>query len=278
MEINPLQLQKIVDQALAEDIGHADLTTENLFPQDSQGKGYLLAKDDGIIAGLYVAKYVFKKLDPHMAWDELIMDGDKVQPGIKLAYLSGSLKSILTGERVALNFLQRLSGIATKTYKYVKEIKGYPVKIVDTRKTTPGLRVLEKYAVRIGGGSNHRFGLYDAVMIKDNHIKAVGGITQAISILREKLPFTIKVEIETENLDMVQEALDNKVDIIMLDNMSPEIMRKAVELIKGAAIIEASGGITLNNIREIAATGVNIISVGDLTHSIRSIDISLELC
>ncbi|KUO51193.1 MAG: nicotinate-nucleotide pyrophosphorylase [Desulfitibacter sp. BRH_c19] len=277
MEINLSQLQKLVTQALVEDIGHGDLTTDNLFSHDIQAKGYFLAKDDGIIAGLTVAETVFKTLSPNIAWEEIVKDGDKVQNGMKLVYISGSLPAILTGERVALNFLQRLSGIATKTHSYVKKVKGYPVRIVDTRKTAPGLRILDKYAVRVGGGSNHRFGLYDAVMLKDNHLKAAGSITKAISILKEKLPFTIKIEVETEDLKMVQEALDNKVDIIMLDNMSPEMMVKAVELVKDQAIIEASGGITLDSIKEIAATGVNIISVGDLTHSVKALDISLEL-
>jgi len=277
MDINSCQVQKIVAQAIAEDVGHSDLTTFNLFSPDARGQGCFLAKDEGVIAGLPVAKMVFEKLDPNMVWNGLINDGEYVKSGMILARFSGSLQAILSGERVALNFLQRLSGIAAKTHGYVQETIGYPVKIVDTRKTTPGLRILEKYAVKTGGGSNHRFGLYDAVMLKDNHIKAAGSITRAMTILRAQLPFTIKIEVETENLNMVQEALDNKADIIMLDNMSLELMARAVELVNGRALVEASGGITIDNVRKVAATGVDIISVGALTHSVKALDISLEL-
>ncbi|WP_028306429.1 carboxylating nicotinate-nucleotide diphosphorylase [Desulfitibacter alkalitolerans] len=277
MDINNCQVRKIVAQAIAEDVGHTDLTTFSLFPPDTLGQGYLLAKGEGVIAGLPVAKMVFESLDPGMTWEELINDGEYVSPGMILARFSGSLRAILSGERVALNFLQRLSGIATKTHGYVQETIGYPVKIVDTRKTTPGLRILEKYAVKAGGGSNHRFGLYDAVMLKDNHIKAAGSITRAVAILRAQLPFTVKIEVETENLNMVQEALDNKADIIMLDNMPLDLMVRAVELVNGKALVEASGGITMDTVKKVAATGVNIISVGELTHSVKSLDISLEL-
>lgn len=277
MELNIYQVKEIVQRALAEDIGLGDLTTDSIFSPDIQGRGYFLAKEKGIIAGLTVAQLAFNNLDPQLKWESLKKDGEVIQPGVRLASFSGSLRAILTAERTALNFLQRLSAIATKTANYVAMVSGYPVQIVDTRKTTPGIRILEKYAVRIGGGRNHRLGLFDAVMIKDNHIKAAGNITKAVEITRNKIPITTKIEVETETLEQVQEAIDNKVDIIMLDNMTPELMYKAIQLINKRALVEASGGITQGTILEVAATGVDIISIGELTHTIKALDISLEL-
>ena len=277
MQLNPLTINNIIAQALAEDIGHGDVTTDYLLTDEDFGTGCLMAKEDGTIAGLPIAEQVFHTLSPKVIIEELVKEGQAVKAGTVIANISGPLRAILTGERVALNFLQRLSAIATKTNIYVASVAGYPVKIVDTRKTTPLLRSLEKYAVRIGGGTNHRFGLYDTVMLKDNHIMAAGSITQAVKRIREKAPFTTKIEVETENLEQVEEALSNRVDIIMLDNMSIELMSKAVKIIDGKALAEASGGITLETIKEIATTGVDLISIGCLTHSIKAFDISLDI-
>lgn len=277
MELNMLIVKDLINTALLEDMGHGDITTNALFEQASKGTACILAKQSGIIAGLPVAESVFKTLDPHMQWEVKVRDGQAVVAGTVLVDLSGSLRAILTGERLALNFLQRMSGIATTTNSFVKAVAGYPAKVVDTRKTTPGLRVLEKYAVRMGGGTNHRFGLYDAVMIKDNHIKAVGGISKAVAIIRSHQPFTITIEVEAESLSQVREALDCNVDIIMLDNMSTDMMEQAVQLIAGRALVEASGGINLDTIVAVAATGVDIISVGQLTHHQKALDISLDM-
>lgn len=270
-------IDKIVEQVLLEDIGTGDITSDSIVPYDLKAKGIIKTSEEGVVAGLDIAHLIFKKLDPEIIFQEKIKDGVKVARGKVLAEISGSARTILKGERVALNFLQRMSGIATITSKFCQEVKDFPVRIVDTRKTTPGLRVLEKYAVLMGGGYNHRFGLYDAVLIKDNHIAVAGGIKSAVNSVRKQISHTVKIEVEVENLSQLQEALEMKVDIVMLDNMELETMKEAVKIVKGKALIEASGGITLKKVREIAQTGVDLISVGALTHSVKSLDISMEI-
>ena len=270
-------IDKIIEQALLEDIGTGDITTEFIISSNLTAKGIIKASEEGVIVGLDIACLVFNKLDPEIVFREKIKDGTKVARGKVLAEISGSARTILKGERVALNFLQRMSGIATITSKFCQQVKDFPVRIVDTRKTTPGLRILEKYAVLMGGGYNHRFGLYDAVLIKDNHIAVAGGIKSAVNSVRKQISHTIKIEVEVENLSQLQKALEMKVDIIMLDNMDLDTMKEAVKMAKGKAIIEASGGITLEKVRTIAQTGVDLISIGALTHSVKSLDISMEI-
>ena len=224
-----------------------------------------------------VAALVFKRLDSNILFQEKIKEGEKVPPQKVLAEITGSASVLLKGERVALNFLQRLSGIATITSRYCQEVKDFPVQILDTRKTTPGIRILEKYAVRVGGGHNHRFGLYDAALIKDNHLAVAGGIKAAVEAVRAQISPTLKIEVEVENLSQLQEALEMKVDIIMLDNMNLEMMKEAVKIAKGKVLIEASGGITLEKLKEVAQTGVDFISIGALTHSVKALDMSMEI-
>jgi len=272
-----LQMEKLVENCLNEDIGFGDLTTNSIVPPDATSNGYIVAREEGVVAGLPLAEMVFRRLDPSIEFRAGARDGEWVDPGRVLAGVAGSARAILTGERLALNFLQRLSGIATATALLARLIAGEKARIVDTRKTTPGLRMLEKYAVRAGGGRNHRFGLYDTVLIKDNHIKMAGGIKAAVAAARRTAPHTAKIEVEVEDLAGVQEALAARVDIIMLDNMDPVAMREAVELVAGRALVEASGGIGEENIRAVAAAGVDLISVGALTHSVKSLDISLDI-
>ena len=267
----------LFDLAYAEDIGDGDITTNNLVPPGKNKTAILIAKEEGVIAGLPVAEMVFKKFDKNIEWNEKIPDGSKVKAGDVLVEFKGNYRALLTGERKALNFLQRLSGIATYASRCMKEIEGHPVEILDTRKTLPGYRHLDKYAVRMGGASNHRFGLYDMVMIKNNHIQIAGGIKKAVDAIRNKVPKSIKIEVETTNLEQVQEALDAVVDIIMLDNMSSKLMREAVQLINKRAKIEASGNMTIKRIRKVAATGVDYISIGALTHSVKALDISQRI-
>lgn len=265
---------------LAEDIGSGDITTETTISSESRSKAIIHAKENGIIAGVPIAQLVFEVVDAQLLFDAKVQDGDYVEKGTIIAVVEGSTHSLLTGERLALNLMQRLSGIATKTRSFVDALQGLPVRLVDTRKTTPGHRMLEKYAVRVGGGSNHRFGLYDAVMIKDNHIKGAGGIRQAVESARAKIPHTMKIEVEAESLAQVVEALACGADIIMLDNMKSDMMKEAVALIKAEAphvIVEASGGVTLDTVHGIAACGVDVISVGALTYSFHALDISLDL-
>lgn len=271
------ELRKKIEDWLQEDIGAGDITTMCTILEDEQGKGILYAKEAGVIAGLPVAELVFETVDPALSFKALVKEGDSVEKGQAIVEVTGAVQSILSGERLALNLLQRLSGIATRTREFVKVLEGTNARVVDTRKTTPGLRLVEKYAVRIGGGHNHRFALYDAVMIKDNHIKGAGGITQAVKAARANIPHTMKIEVESESLEQVNESIAAGADIIMLDNMSLEEMREAVALINGRAIVEASGGVTLETVRSIAETGVDVISVGALTHSVRALDISLDL-
>lgn len=265
---------------LREDVGAGDVTTNVTIPAGSQSKAVIHAKDNGIIAGITVAELVFQVVDAGLAFTPMVKDGDAVTHGTILAEVEGSTHSLLTGERLALNLLQRMSGIATRTRTYVDALEGLSTRLVDTRKTTPGHRLLEKYAVRVGGGANHRFGLYDAVMIKDNHIKGAGGITEAVQRARAVIPHTMTIEVETENMEQVREALQAGSDIIMLDNMHPDRMREAVALIREQAPhvkVEASGNVSLNTIRGIAESGVDVISVGRLTYSFESLDISLDL-
>ncbi len=272
-----IQIDKIVEKSLLEDIGTGDITTDSIIPSDLKAKGIIKTSEEGVVAGLDIACLVLKKLDLEICFQSKIKDGKKILPGEVLAEITGSAQTILKGERVTLNFLQRMSGIATITSKFCQEVKDFPVRIVDTRKTTPGLRILEKYAVRMGGGYNHRFGLYDAVLIKDNHLALAGGIKPAVNSVRKQISHTVKIEVEVENLSQLEEALKVKVDIIMLDNMDLDTMKEAVKMAKGKALIEASGGITLEKVREIAQTGVDLISVGALTHSVKALDISMEI-
>lgn len=269
--------ENLIDLALAEDIGIGDITSNSIVPSEQKAVGTILAKDSGIIAGLEIADKVLNKVDSKIEFIPLVVDGEKVDIGNEIAKVEGAARSVLTAERTVLNFLQRLSGIATLTNKFVSAVADYPAKIVDTRKTTPGWRALEKYAVRVGGGANHRFGLYDAVLIKDNHIAIAGSITNAVKSARVVIPHTTKIEVETETIEQVEEALRNRVEVIMLDNMAIGEMKKAVELIDHRAIVEASGGITLNTVEQVAATGVDLISVGAITHSAMPLDISMEI-
>lgn len=273
-------LRQQIRSWLAEDIGSGDITTATTIPAGSHSKAVIHVKENGIIAGMPVAKLVFEVVDSALVFEAKVQDGDYVEKGTVLAVVQGSTHSLLTGERLALNLMQRLSGIATKTSTFVAALQGLPVRLVDTRKTTPGHRQLEKYAVRVGGGANHRFGLYDAVMIKDNHIKGAGGIREAVEAARTAIPHTMKIEVEAESLEQVEEALRCGADIIMLDNMTAPLMTEAVALIKGRSphvIVEASGGVSLDTIYSIAACGVDVISVGALTYSFEAIDISLDL-
>lgn len=271
------EVDRIVDFALKEDVGSGDITTEYLFTEAIHCKAVILAKEDGVLAGLPVSKIVFEKLDDSLIWKEHKKDGDQLKDGDIVVTIEGSQKHILTGERLALNILQRLSGIATITSKFVREVEGLNVRIIDTRKTVPGLRALGKYAVTVGGGFNHRFGLFDGILIKDNHVKLVGGIKNAVSTIRSRADSEYKIEVETSSLDQVKEAVEAGADIIMLDNMSIEDMKKAVKIIGGKALIEGSGGVTLERVREVAETGVDYISVGALTHSAQALDISLDM-
>lgn len=271
------QIDAIITNALAEDIHTGDITTLALQLDSPRISGILKAKEDMVVCGLNVAKRVFEILDPAAVFTTEFADGDFVVSGSVIARMTGDAALLLQGERVALNLMQRMSGIATLTSRYVKAVEGTGARVVDTRKTTPGLRVLEKYAVRAGGGINHRTGLYDGVLIKENHITAAGGIATAVSRVRAYIPHTLKIEIETESLADVREALSAGADIIMLDNMDNDAMKEAVAIINGRAVVEASGGVNLATIRGIAETGVNIISIGALTHSAPSMDISMLL-
>jgi nicotinate-nucleotide pyrophosphorylase (carboxylating) len=268
----------LIDLALAEDIGSGDLTTLSTVPADTMATGVMTAKSPGVISGLEAAAYVLWRVDPRIEFTPKVQDGDAVAVGDVVAELAGPARSILTGERTALNLLQRLSGVATITAQFVAEIAGTRATIVDTRKTTPGLRELEKAAVRHGGGHNHRFGLSDGVLIKDNHLAAIGGadrVTKAIAAARLRAPHTVRVEVEVTTLAEVEEAATAGADIIMFDNMSNEMMKEAGRIVAKRAITEASGGVRLETVRKIAETGVDLISVGALTHSAPSVDISL---
>lgn len=269
--------QALIELALHDDVGTGDITTDNIIPAETRRKAKMVAKADGVVAGLPIAEMVFRKLDPDLAWNPKVEEGEKIKKGDVLVEFEGSYRALLTGERTALNFLQRLSGIATMSNKYAEAVKDFKTEILDTRKTMPGFNKLDKYAVKTGGGTNHRHGLHDMAMIKDNHIEVAGGITAAVNAVRSKIEPGIKIEVETTTLEQVQEALDAKADIIMLDNMDTETMRKGVELIAGRAKVEASGNMTLERLREVAATGVDYISIGALTHSVNALDISQRI-
>ncbi len=271
------EIKRIIEHALAEDLGSGDVTSDALFEPGRVCSGRIVAKEGFLLAGIDVAREVFETFNPCIIFRAMKKDGDRVSQGDALAELTGDAADLLKAERTALNFLQRLSGIATLTNEYVEKIRGSKTKIVDTRKTAPGLRVLEKYAVRIGGARNHRMGLYDGILIKDNHIAACGGIRGAISRARDNAPHTLKIEVEVSKLDQVREALDGGADIIMLDNMDLETTREAVRLIAGRALVEASGNMTLDRIADVAFTGVDLISVGAITHSATSVDISMKI-
>jgi len=281
LQLSKEQIDNIIDIALAEDVVQSDVTSETLISPDLQGRAIILAKEEGIVAGGEVAKWVFLKVAPSLKVEVLIEDGTKVKPGDIIATISGSILSILKAERVVLNFLQRLSGIASQTARYVAETSGLTVSITDTRKTTAGLRLLEKYAVCMGGGKNHRFNLADGVLIKDNHIAALRvlgmSLKEIVTKAKQNAPEDLKVEVEVNSVQEAMDAAEAGADIIMLDNMSPDEMRRAVSLISGRAKIEASGGITLANVRTVAETGIDFISVGALTHSYKSLDISIEI-
>jgi nicotinate-nucleotide pyrophosphorylase (carboxylating) len=274
----PIHLyESIIDNALAEDIGVGDVTTTLCIKAGQRTTATVLAKSPGVVAGLEVGAAVFRKLDPHAEWKSLVPDGTVVGEGkTPIANVYGDARALLTGERLALNLMQRMSGTATITRRFVDLVAGTKAWIIDTRKTTPGLRVLEKYAVRVGGGHNHRFGLYDAVLIKDNHIRAAGGIAPAVKGARAGVPHTMKVEVETTNLMEVEQALAVGADIILLDNMDLATLKAAVDLVAGRAITEASGRVNESTVAAIAATGVDVISVGALTHSAPAMDISLD--
>lgn len=271
-----LQADPLILQALREDITGEDVTTNAILPEDCQGEAELLCKQDGIIAGLDVFARAFTLLDDKVWFEFFVKDGDEVHKGQKLAKVIGSIRAILSAERVGLNYLQRMSGIATYTHQVVSLLAGTGITLVDTRKTTPNMRVFEKYAVTVGGGKNHRYNLSDGVLLKDNHISAAGGVAKAIALAKAYAPFVRKIEVETETLDMVREAVEAGADIIMLDNMSHDMMREAIALIDGRAETECSGNVTKENIAALADIGVDYISSGALTHSAPILDLSLK--
>ena len=270
-------IDKIIDIALEEDLGPGDITTEALVDLSVKGEARLIAKEEIILAGIEVFSRVFSRLDPEIVVETKYRDGEAVSNGEDIGIVKGSMRGILSGERTALNFLQRLSGIATLTRKYVERTDSSNVRVIDTRKTTPGLRILEKYAVRRGGGFNHRFGLFDGILIKDNHIAVAGSIAKALARIKGRVPHTLRIEVEVEDIKGVEEAIGAGADAILLDNMSLKEMREAVSIAGGRVLLEASGGITLESIEEVSKTGIDLISVGAITHSARSVDISLEV-
>ncbi|MDE5583412.1 MAG: carboxylating nicotinate-nucleotide diphosphorylase [Ruminococcus sp.] len=277
MKLLQCYVDNIITTALTEDINYIDAAADNLIPPEHKSSAYYVAKDSGIVCGIEVARRVFELVGSDVDFRILIQDGTKVEKGDIIAEMEGSTLTLLKGERTALNLLQHMSGIATATNKCVELVAGTKASVTDTRKTLPGLRALQKYAVTVGGGKNHRFNLSDCAMLKDNHIDAYGGITGAVTALREKIGHTLKIEVEVRTLDELREALDNKVEIIMLDNMTNDEMKKAVEITDGKALLEASGNVTSENIRSVAETGVDIISLGALTHSVKCFDISMKI-
>jgi len=270
-------IKKLIEDALVEDIGHGDVTSEAVILEGASSTAEIIAKQDLVLAGVLVAREVFRILDPQAQFTAFFRDGERIAPGSVIAQVQGGTRTLLAGERVALNLLQHLSGIATTTARFVDALKGTRAEILDTRKTLPGLRTLEKYAVRTGGGRNHRFGLYDGVLIKDNHIKAAGGIAKAMAGVTKKVHPLLKIEVEVKTLDEVREALAAGATMIMFDNMPPALMKQAVDIVGGRVPVEASGNVTLDNVRAIAETGVDFISSGSLTHSSPAADISMKL-
>lgn len=276
-----MQYDKLIDQlidlAIEEDIATGDITTNSIIPAHSRAVAEMKMKADGVVSGLEIARKVYERFEKDIVWEPKVKDGDTVKKGDIILRIEASYRCLLLGERLSLNILQRMSGIATETAKYVKELAGTHTRLLDTRKTAPGLRVLDKMAVKDGGATNHRMGLYDMSMIKDNHIKVAGGITNAVKAVRANIPAGIRIEVETTNLDEVREALAAKADIIMLDNMGNAEMAEAVKIINGAARTEASGNMNIRRLKEVAATGVDFISVGALTHSVTALDISMNI-
>jgi len=270
-------IRKLIEEALFEDIGPGDITSEAVIPDEASATAEIIAKQDLVLAGIIISREVFRKLDPWVQFTPLAHDGDKVLSGSIIAQVQGRARALLAGERVALNIVQHLSGIATHTAKFVEVLKGSRAEILDTRKTLPGLRALEKYAVRMGGGRNHRFGLYDGILVKDNHIAAAGGIIKAMAGIRKKVHPLLKIEVEVKTLDEVREALAAGATMLLLDNMPPNLMKQAVNIVDGKVLVEASGNVTLENIKAIAATGVDFISSGSLTHSAPAADISMKI-
>lgn len=277
MKLTNIYIDNIINTALAEDINYMDVTTDNLLSPEHVSSAYYIAKDSGVLCGIDIAKRVFELVGGNVEFQTLIHDGEKVQKGDIIAKMKGSTVTLLKGERTALNILQHLSGIATATNKCVELVNGTNASVTDTRKTLPGLRAMQKYAVTVGGGKNHRYNLSDGAMLKDNHIDAYGGITQAVTALRKKIGHMVKIEVEVRTLDELREALAVGCEVIMLDNMNCDDMKKAVEINNGKALLEASGNVTLENIRSIAETGVDIISLGALTHSVKCFDISMRI-
>ena len=277
MILNKIYVDNLIKTALLEDINYCDVTTDYLIPAEQMGKGKLVAKAEGILCGVEVAARVFELIDSDIKIEILIKDGESVKYGDEIMRLEGRTASLLKGERTALNLIQHMSGIATAANQATKLVEGTNASIADTRKTLPGMRPLQKYAVMTGGAKNHRYNLSDAAMLKDNHIDAAGGITAAVTTLRKKIGHMTKIEVETRNLDELKEALAVGADIIMLDNMSPELMKEAVEITDGRAVLEASGGITNETLRAVAESGVDIISIGELTHSVKAFDISMYI-
>jgi nicotinate-nucleotide pyrophosphorylase (carboxylating) len=277
-EVQPMySTQHLIETALQEDVGSGDITTEHLVDKNIIGTGIIVAKEPLVIAGLDIVRAVFRYLDSNIGFTSDFSDGDTIKTGAIVLAMQGRLRPLLVGERTALNFLQHLSGIATTVRSYVEQIAHTPVRLVDTRKTTPGWRVLEKYAVRMGGAYNHRMGLYDGVLIKDNHIAACGGITNAIQTVRDKISHLVKIEVEVTDINGAEEAIANGADVIMLDNMDTKQTRDAVTVINKRAIVEVSGNVTRKNLAALADTGVDIISVGALTHSAKSVDLSMRI-
>lgn len=275
--VNQIYIDNLIKSALLEDINYLDTTTDYLIPADQEGEAKFLAKASGVLCGIDIALRVFEILQPDFKYEVFIQDGEKVNEGDIIATVSCKTRTLLKAERTALNLLQHLSGIATETARCVELVKGTNASIADTRKTLPGMRPIQKYAVTVGGGRNHRYNLSDAAMLKDNHIDAGGGITNAVAKLKSKLGHMTKIEVEVRNLDELKEAIEANVDVIMLDNMSPELMAEAVKITNGRALLEASGGITSDTIRAVAESGVDIISIGALTHSVKAFDISLKI-
>ena len=277
MILNQFYVDNLIKTALLEDINYVDITTDYLIPEDQENEAKFLAKADGVLCGIEVALRVFTLIQPDFQYEVFIHDGEEVKKGDIIAKIKGKTRTILKGERTALNLLQHMSGISSMTNRIVKIVEGTNASIADTRKTLPGMRPVQKYAVTVGGGKNHRFNLSDAAMLKDNHVDAGGGITNAVTKLRTKLGHMAKVELEVRTLDELREALSVDVDVIMLDNMDNDTMREAVKIADGKALLEASGGITEETIRGVAETGVDIISIGALTHSVKAFDISLKI-
>jgi len=280
LEIPRTELQRIVTTALTEDIGSGDITTDNLVPAQTLTRAAVVYRSAGVVCGVHVLAAVFHAIDDRVAVEQLVPDGEKVARGTTVALVRGSARSILKGERVALNFVQRMAGIATATARYVEAVGDLPVHVIDTRKTTPGLRVLERYAVRVGGGRNHRFNLSDGALVKDNHLVALRnqgiGTVEALRLLRDRIPHTVRIQVEVDRLDQIPEMLEAGVDAILFDNMTPDQVREAVRMVAGRAVTEVSGGVRLETVRAYAEAGIDVVSSGALTHSTPALDVGLD--